>query len=117
MRTWKIDGPPEIVEGMVMKVMTSCSLRPAKRARKPPIAWIPSWEFPAIRITASETFETLVPPSGAVVKVALLIGTTISPENTQQNARQAPGHFGSSLSLELLVSNNSGPLIDRHFQR
>ena len=31
-------GPPEIVEGMVMNVMTSCSLRPARRARKPPMA-------------------------------------------------------------------------------
>src|SRR5688572_10473526 len=90
MRTWKMDGPPEMVDGMVMKVMTSCSLRPARRARKPPIAWIPSWEFPAIRITASETLETLVLPSGAAVKVALLIGTTIRPDKTQQNPRQAP---------------------------
>src|ERR1051326_1487987 len=58
MRTWKIEGPPEIVDGMVMNVMTSCSLRPASRARNPPIAWIPSWEFPAMRITASEILET-----------------------------------------------------------
>src|SRR5436190_11397067 len=76
MRTWKIDGPPEIVDGMVMKVMTSCSLRPARRAKKPPIAWMPSCEFPAIRITASETLDTLGLPSGAAVKVALLIDTT-----------------------------------------
>ena len=53
MRTWKIDGPPEIVDGMVMKVMTSCSLRPASRARKAPTAWMPSCELPAMRITAS----------------------------------------------------------------
>ena len=33
-----IDGPPEMVDGIVMKVMTSCSLRPARRARKPPMA-------------------------------------------------------------------------------
>jgi hypothetical protein len=37
MRTWKMDGPPEIVDGIVMYVMTSWSLRPARRARKPPI--------------------------------------------------------------------------------
>ena len=36
MRTWKMDGPPEIVAGIVMYVMTSCSLRPASRARKAP---------------------------------------------------------------------------------
>src|SRR5688572_10278926 len=62
MRTWKMEGPPEMVEGMVMKVMTSCSLRPARRARKPPMAWIPSWELPAKRMTASEILETLEPP-------------------------------------------------------
>ena len=54
MRTWKMEGPPEIVEGMVMNVMTSCSLRPASRARKPPMAWMPSCELPAMRMTASE---------------------------------------------------------------
>src|ERR1039457_6541941 len=59
MRTWKMDGPPEIVDGIVMNVMTSCSLRPARRARKPPMAWMPSWELPAKRITASEIFVTL----------------------------------------------------------
>ena len=42
-----------------MKVMTSCSLRPASRAKKPPIAWMPSCELPAMRITASLTVETL----------------------------------------------------------
>src|SRR5471032_895970 len=52
-----MDGPPEIVEGIVMNVMTSCSLRPARRARKPPMAWMPSCEFPAMRITASGTVE------------------------------------------------------------
>ncbi len=30
MRTWKMEGPPEMVAGMVMKVMTSCSLRPGQ---------------------------------------------------------------------------------------
>jgi hypothetical protein len=49
-----MDGPPEMVEGMVIIVMTSCSLRPARRARKPPMDWIPSWELPAMRMTASE---------------------------------------------------------------
>src|ERR1035437_1216051 len=63
MRTWNIEGPPEMVEGIVMKVMTSWALRPASRARKPPIAWIPSWELPAMRITASEIFETLGAPA------------------------------------------------------
>src|SRR6267154_1632636 len=33
--------------------MTSLAVRPANRARKPPMAWIPSCEFPANRITAS----------------------------------------------------------------
>src|SRR3954470_9088165 len=88
MRTWKIDGPPEIVEGIVMNVMTSCSLRPARRARKPPIAWIPACAFPAIRITASETLETLGPPSGAAVKVALLIDTT--PVSGHNSAELSP---------------------------
>src|ERR1041385_3409599 len=46
-------GPPEIVAGIVMYVMTSLSVRPASRAKNPPIAWIPSWELPASRITAS----------------------------------------------------------------
>src|SRR5690242_13360726 len=74
MRTWKMDGPPEIVDGMVMKVMTSCSLRPASRARKPPMAWMPSCELPAMRMTASETLETLgVPPDGCAVNVASLM--------------------------------------------
>src|SRR5260370_42557349 len=69
-----MQGPPEMVEGMVMKVMTSCSLRPAKRARKPPMAWMPSWELPAMRIMASETLETLgYPPEGCVVSVASLM--------------------------------------------
>src|SRR5258705_2007466 len=62
MRTWKMEGPPEIVEGMVMNVMTSCSLRPASRARKPPMAWMPSCELPAIRMIASEILETLGAP-------------------------------------------------------
>src|ERR1043166_8842214 len=79
MRTWKIEGPPEIVEGMVMNVMTSCSLRPARRARKPPMAWMPSCEFPAMRMTASETLETFGAPSGfAVVKVASLMDLQIT---------------------------------------
>src|SRR3954470_8469020 len=47
-----------MVDGMVMKVMTSCSLRPASRARKPPMAWMPSCELPAMRIVASGTEET-----------------------------------------------------------
>src|SRR5471032_1839556 len=74
MRTWKMDGPPEIVDGIVMNVMTSCSLRPARRARKPPMAWMPSCELPAMRITASLMDETFcaAPDDGALV-VALLI--------------------------------------------
>src|SRR6185295_14349292 len=91
-RTWKIEGPPEIVEGIVMKVMTSCSLRPASRARKPPMAWIPSWELPAIRMTASETFATFGPP-GVAVSVDSLMKidrlTVTCPEKSQQITRQA----------------------------
>src|SRR3954463_9458779 len=55
---------------MVINVITSCSLLPASRARKPPIAWMPSCELPAILITASDILETLgLPPVdwGAVV--------------------------------------------------
>ena len=74
MRTWKMDGPPEIVAGIVMKVMTSCSLRPASRARNPPMAWMPSCELPAMRMTASLILETFgVPPDNdAVVIVSLM---------------------------------------------
>src|SRR5258708_14752463 len=82
MRTWKIDGPPEMVEGMVMKVITSCSLRPANRARKPPIACIPSWEFPAIRITASLTRSTFgEPPLAGVGYVGLLLTISEVPNS------------------------------------
>src|SRR5215831_16700136 len=63
-----------MVEGMVMNVMTSCSLRPASRARKPPMAWIPSCELPAMRITASEIFEILgEPPFEVAVTVESLM--------------------------------------------
>ena len=70
MRTWKIDGPPEIVAGIVMNVMTSCSLRPASRARKPPMDWMPSWELPARRMTTSgsSVWET---SAGGVAEGAL----------------------------------------------
>src|SRR4051812_48372659 len=33
--------------------MTSWSERPARRARKPPMAWVPSWGLPARRMTTS----------------------------------------------------------------
>jgi hypothetical protein len=69
-----MEGPPEMVEGMVMKVMTSCSLRPAKRARKPPMAWIPSWELPAIRMIASEILDIFgEPPLVAAAEVESLM--------------------------------------------
>src|SRR5580658_3588716 len=75
MRTWKMEGPPEIVEGMVMKVMTSCSLRPARRARKPPMAWMPSCELPAKRMTASDTLDTWgALPAAVGVNMDSLIG-------------------------------------------
>jgi hypothetical protein len=32
-----MDAPPEMVAGIVIMVMTSRSLRPAKRARNPPM--------------------------------------------------------------------------------
>ena len=47
-----------MVAGMVINVITSCSLRPANWARKPPMDWMPSCELPAMRMTASVTFET-----------------------------------------------------------
>jgi hypothetical protein len=64
-----------MVEGMVMKVMTSCSLRPARRARKPPMAWMPSCELPAKRMTASDTFDTfgVPPPTGGVIVDSLIL--------------------------------------------
>ena len=33
----RMEGPPEIVAGMVMYVITSFSVRPASRARNPPM--------------------------------------------------------------------------------
>src|SRR5580692_11080650 len=74
MRTWKIEGPPEIVEGIVMNVMTSCSLRPASRARKPPMAWMPSCELPAMRMTASLILEIFGAPfdDGASAIISLM---------------------------------------------
>src|SRR6185436_7042874 len=88
MRTWKIEGPPEIVEGMVMKVMTSCSLRPASRARKPPIAWIPSCELPAIRITASEILEIFGEPPEVADKVASLMSKLIQKYVAQKVCKE-----------------------------
>jgi hypothetical protein len=57
-----------------MNVMTSCSLRPASRARKPPMTWMPSCELPAMRMTASLILETFgVPPDkDAVAFVSLM---------------------------------------------
>lgn len=52
-----MDGPPAMVDGIVIIVMTSRSLRPAKRARNPPMDWMPSWELPAMRMVASEILE------------------------------------------------------------
>src|SRR5437763_1758945 len=37
--------------------MTSWALRPASRARNAPAVWIPSWELPASRMTASWIFS------------------------------------------------------------
>src|SRR5271154_1188397 len=69
-----MDGPPEIVAGMVMSVMTSCSLRPARRAKKPPMAWMPSCELPARRMTVSVIFETFgAPPVDGAATVESLM--------------------------------------------
>jgi hypothetical protein len=70
-----MEGPPEIVEGMVINVMTSCSERPASRAKKPPMAWMPSWELPAKRMTASDIFDTfgVPPPTGVVIVDSLIL--------------------------------------------
>src|ERR1044071_2780492 len=93
MRTWKMDGPPEIVDGIVMNVMTSCSLRPASRARKPPMAWMPSCELPAMRMTASEIFDTLgVPPDGCAVNVASLMKPQIKTRCLLQGEGTAEAH-------------------------
>src|ERR1700743_1939706 len=79
MRTWKMEAPPEIVAGIVMNVITSCSLRPARRARNPPMAWMPSCELPAIRITASLILDTFGAPSDDdAPAVALLIKGTLN---------------------------------------
>src|SRR5271170_5817223 len=88
MRTWKMEGPPEMVAGMVMNVMTSCSLRPASRARKPPMAWMPSWELPAMRITASGTWETREGAGGAE------IGATAGSLMANGDKRAPPEIFG-----------------------
>src|SRR5690348_6991879 len=84
MRTWKMEGPPEMVDGMVMKVMTSCSLRPASLARKPPMAWIPSCELPARRMTASEILESFgeEPWAGANVDASLIKNPEYSTEKS-----------------------------------
>ena len=79
MRTWKMDGPPEIVAGIVMNVMTSCSLRPASRARKPPMTWMPSCELPAMRMTASLIPETfVVPPDNDAVAIVSLMDLKVN---------------------------------------
>jgi len=52
-----MDAPPEMVDGIVIMVMTSRSLRPARRARNPPMDWMPSCELPARRIVTSEIEE------------------------------------------------------------
>jgi|ETNmetMinimDraft_30_1059905.scaffolds.fasta_scaffold00378_4 hypothetical protein len=39
-----MEGPQEMIEGMVIIVITSRSLRPAKRARNPPMDWMLSWK-------------------------------------------------------------------------
>src|SRR5207249_4007057 len=92
-----MEGPPEMVEGIVMKVMTSCSLRPARRARNPPMAWMPSWELPARRITASEIFEIFGAPSpcaGAMLASLMTVGHnkfgTKSPRKADENEAELP---------------------------
>ena len=77
MRTWKIDGPPEIVDGIVMYVMTSWSERPARRARNPPIVWMPSCELPARRMTTSLTERRLAETPESAPGVWVETGKTI----------------------------------------
>src|SRR5579884_1218 len=70
--------------------MTSCSLRPANRARKPPMAWMPSCELPAIRMTVSEIVETLgVPPAGWAVIVESLMKDSFNFYTVRQTATLA----------------------------
>ena len=99
MRTWKMDGPPEMVDGMVMNVMTSCSLRPASRARKPPMAWMPSCELPAMRITASLIFDTFgAPPGGTVVIESLMVLIAKLPPDAARQPEMARLHDTVALS-------------------
>src|SRR5437899_1562825 len=56
----------------------------------PPMAWIPSCELPAMRMTASEIRETFgVWPDGGAVKVASLMKTHSQQSNTWQGDRNA----------------------------
>ena len=101
MRTWKIEGPPEMVEGIVMKVMTSCALRPASRARNPPIAWMPSWELPAMRMTASDILETLgVPPSARFVTAESLIKFINQSSSARRKVRQLTKSVRITMSIK-----------------
>ena len=47
-----MDGLPKMVLGIGMYVMMSQAFEPASWPEKAPIDWIPSWEFPARRMTA-----------------------------------------------------------------
>ena len=69
-----MDAPPEMVEGIVIMVMTSRSLLPANRAKHPPMDWIPSWELPARRIVASEISDAreLLPLLASETVVSLI---------------------------------------------
>src|SRR5512138_2633199 len=87
-----MDGPPEVVEGIVMKLMTSCSLRPASRARNPPMAWMPSCELPAIRITASLTVEILgLPLDWAAGEGVLMANISIQFFSSDSGAGERDG--------------------------
>src|SRR5260221_5305177 len=103
-----MEGPPEIVDGIVMKVMTSCSLRPASRARNPPIAWMPSWEFPAMRITVSEIFGVVGTLPGGIIVVSLMEYSIKSSDRLARTVPQPHGSFNCRLLARLTVSLLNG---------
>src|SRR6516162_4308641 len=102
-----MDGPPEIVAGIVMKVMTSCSLRPASRARKPPMAWMPSCELPAMRMTASPIDATLGAPCDDASVIVSLMKSRVKID---RNANVGPACEADSTQLRctLTLSHERG---------
>src|ERR1017187_1027215 len=104
-----MDGPPEIVDGMVIYVITSWSERPARRARNPPIVCIPSCELPARRMTTSRTVRRAMGTIGSEPEGWGVAGRTIFGEhkvaggpgfvNEMEPVAQAVGRAPAGLRL------------------